>query len=160
MFRHNTQMENAYRFSRLDKNNPLSSCSEHPIVLEDNNWATCEHYVQARLLRSLAQAKKVEQMTTGEQAAAFAAPWYRRKVTDYKKLAPVLMTRALYTKIQMYEEVREALLAIDTPLIIESSQYDYFWGIGRDQRGENHLGKIWMNIREKLTTSETRQPEA
>lgn len=146
-------MESAYRFSRFDIDNPLSSCSRHPIVLEGKNWATCEHYVQANILRSQAQATHVEKLTSGEQAAAYAKPWYRPKVHDYKKLAPVLMTRAMYIKIQMYEEVKDALFAIESQLIVENSQYDYFWGIGRDQRGENHLGIVWMNIREKLISS-------
>lgn len=150
MFQHNTNMENAYRFSRFDLDNPLSSCSHHPILLEGHNWLTCEHYVQAKIVRSPADTRTIESMATGEQAVAYAKPWYRRKMKGHKLLAPVLMTRALYTKIQMYEEVKEALMATKERLILETSQYDYFWGIGRDQRGENHLGKIWMDIREKL----------
>ena len=63
------------------------------------------------------------------------------------------MTRALYTKVQMYEEVRQTLLATTDELMIETSLYDYYWGVGRDQRGENHLGKIWMEIREKIKGS-------
>ena len=63
------------------------------------------------------------------------------------------MTRALYTKVQMYEDVRNALLETRDNLIIETSQYDYFWGIGRDLRGHNHLGKIWMKIRDKINNS-------
>ncbi|NVK56087.1 MAG: NADAR family protein [Alteromonadaceae bacterium] len=154
MFQRNTQMENAYRFSRFDTINPLSSCSPHPIVLEEQNWLTCEHYVQAKILRSPAHAKSAASMASAELAIAYAKPWFRRKVNDYKKMAPILMTRALYTKIQMYDEVKQALLAVKEPLIVEGSQYDYFWGIGRDQRGENHLGKIWMNIRDKIQASD------
>lgn len=153
MFQPNTQMENAFRFSRFDIDNPLASCSLHPIVLEEHNWTTCEHYVQAKIVRSEADANKIDKLASGELAVSFAKPWYRWKVKDYKQLAPTLMTRACYTKIQMYDEVKEALLATEDKLIVETSQYDYFWGIGRDQRGENHLGKIWMNIRDKIKTS-------
>lgn len=155
MFQPNTQMENAYRFSRFDVDNLLASCSRHPIVLEDHNWTTCEHYVQASIVRAPADADIIDKFASGEQAVAYTKPWYRRKVKDYKKLAPTLMTRACYTKVQMYEEVREALLATEDKLIVEGSQYDYFWGIGRDQRGENHLGKVWMNIRDKLRGSQS-----
>jgi len=61
------------------------------------------------------------------------------------------MTRALYTKVQMYDEVKQALLDSTDELMIETSLYDYYWGVGRDQRGENQLGKIWMSIRKKIT---------
>lgn len=153
MFSANLAMEKAFQFSRFDLDNPLSTCSEHPILLEDQNWLTCEHYVQAKTLKNAQQASKVASLLSGEQAYVYGKAWYRGKIKDYKSMAPILMKRALYTKVQMYEEVREALLATDDKLIVETSQYDYFWGIGRDQRGLNHIGKAWMDIRDKLRHS-------
>lgn len=32
----------------------------------------------------------------------------------------------------------------------ETNNDDAFWGWGRDQKGENHLGKIWMALRAEL----------
>ncbi|GGF77525.1 NADAR family protein [Alteromonas lipolytica] len=150
MFTANLAMEKAYRFSRFDVKNPLAPCSEHPILLDNENWLTCEHYVHAKTLRNAQQATKVATLPTGEKACVYAKAWYRPKITDYKTTAPIMMKRALYTKVQMYDEVRQALLATEDKLIVETSQYDYFWGIGRDQRGLNHIGKAWMDIRDKL----------
>ena len=47
-------------------------------------------------------------------------------------------------------DVASALLDTGDQLIIENSAYQHFWGIGRDQRGENQLGNIWMDVRQKL----------
>lgn len=154
MFELNKDEETNYRFSRFDLDSPFSSCSEHPIFLDERNWSTCEHYVQANIVRSKAHAEIIDKLPTAEDAIKYAKPWYRSKIKDYRKLAPVLMTRALYTKVQMYREVKDALLATGDKKIIESSQYDYFWGIGRDLRGYNYLGKAWMNIREKLLSNQ------
>lgn len=151
MFEPDLTKENAYRFSRFDIEHPLSTCSHHPIVLEDKNWLTCEHYFQAKSVRSVSLAERIEKAPSGAEAFELAKPWWRWKVQDYKKLRKVLMTRALYTKVQMYDEVKEALLATTDELMIETSLYDYYWGVGRDQRGENQLGKIWMDIRKKIT---------
>ncbi|TPV59767.1 NADAR family protein [Aestuariibacter sp. GS-14] len=150
MFTANLAMEKACQFSRFDLANPLSTCSLHPILLEDKNWLTCEHYVQAKTLKKTQHADIAAAMPTGEKAYEYGKVWYRAKINDYPSTAPILMKRALYTKVQMYEEVREALLATEDRLIVETSQYDYFWGIGRDQRGLNHIGKAWMDIRDKL----------
>lgn len=150
MFQPNTKIEDAYSFSRFDVDNPLSTCSAHPILLEDNNWITCEHYLQVRTLRSKKHAAFIDKLATGAEAYEYGKSWYRFKIADYKKIAPVLMKRALYTKVQMYQEVKQALLDTEDSFIVESSQYDYFWGIGRDLRGLNHIGKAWMDIREKL----------
>jgi hypothetical protein len=75
---------------------------------------------------------------------------FRRKRRDWKKLREVLMTRAVYTKCRAHSEVAKALLATGDKPIIETSQYDYYWGYGRDRRGENIYGKVLMNVRAKL----------
>lgn len=35
-------------------------------------------------------------------------------------------------------------------LLVEASPYDSFWGAGRDGRGQNHLGKLLMELRADL----------
>ncbi len=153
MFQLGSKIENAVKISRSDLQAPLSSCSEHPIVLENQNWATCEHYVQTKCLRSDTHIPILDKLLTGAEVIKYAKPWYRFKIKNYQTHGPIFMTRALYTKVQMYDEVKQALLATEDKLIVETSQYDYFWGIGRDLRGHNHLGKAWMNIRDKLNQS-------
>lgn len=150
MFEPDLTKENAYRFSRFDIEHPLSTCSKHPIVLEDKNWMTCEHYYQSKIVRSSSLVEQIDKALTGQEAYELAKPWYRSKVKGWKKMRAVLMTRALYTKVQMYEDVKDELLSTNDELILETSLYDYYWGLGRDMRGENQMGKIWMDIREKL----------
>jgi hypothetical protein len=69
------------------------------------------------------------------------------------------MTRALYTQCHAYPDFAAALLATGDRPIVETAQYDYFWGVGRDQRGENHYGKVLMKLRDKLRAEQdsTRQ---
>ena len=61
------------------------------------------------------------------------------------------MTRAVYIKCRTHSEVSQALLATGKETLVESSQYDYFWGCGRDGRGNNAFGKVLMAVRDKLT---------
>ena len=61
-----------------------------------------------------------------------------------------MMTRAVYIKCRTHEEVAAALLATGDQQIVESSQYDYYWGCGRDGRGHNAFGKVLMAVRDKL----------
>lgn len=150
MFQHDLEKENAYRFSRFDGTHLLSTSSPHPIELEGKTWTTVEHYVQSQLARSEDYARRIRKAETAEEAHALGNSWFRRKRANWKSLRRVLMTRALYTKAQMYGAVREALLETGDELILEVSLYDYYWGIGRDQRGENMLGKVWMDVRSKL----------
>ena len=150
LFIHDTEKENALQLSRFDVAHPLSSCSPHPITLEEQSWLTCEHYFNAQLVTRESHFQQVISAPSGKAAHDFVHPWYRKKVKDWKKKRRVLMSRALYTKAQMYAEVREALLATGDRLILETSLYDHFWGVGRDLRGENMFGRVWMDIRKKL----------
>ena len=150
MFQPNLTYEEALRFSRFDIHSVFSTVSNHPIELEDTRWPTAEHYFQARTLRSSAAIERVTVAATGMDAYKIGSPWYRRKIDGFKTIRRTLMTRALYIKVQMYEEVRQALLDSGDQVIAESSLYDHYWGIARDGRGENMLGHIWMDIRAKL----------
>ena len=60
------------------------------------------------------------------------------------------MTRGVYIKCRAHAEVAEALLETGEQKIMESSQFDYYWGCGRDGRGHNAYGKVLMAVRDKL----------
>ena len=154
MFAHNTALENAFHFSRFDRQSPFSTVSDFPFLLDDIHWLTAEHYYQANKFKGLAYAKKIIQAVDGDHAYKLGNRWLKRKSDGWKDNRKLYMTRALYRRVMEYTEVKGALLATEDQLLIETSSYDYFWGIGRDQRGENTLGKVWMDIRQKLMTTE------
>jgi N-glycosidase YbiA len=57
-------------------------------------------------------------------------------------------------KFETHEEIRNILLSTGDEEIIEHTTYDYYWGYGTNGTGKNMLGKILMEIREKLRKSE------
>jgi ribA/ribD-fused uncharacterized protein len=60
------------------------------------------------------------------------------------------MTRGIYIKCRTHKEAADALLETGDQKIVESSQYDYYWGCGRDGRGHNTYGRVLMAVRDKL----------
>lgn len=150
MFEPNLTMEQANRFSRFDESHPLSTVSPHGFELESQYWPTAEHYYQTHKYEGLPLAEKILAANSGGDAHTLGNQWFKRKVKGWKKNRQVWMTRALYRKTLEYSDIKDALMATGDDLLIETSLYDHFWGIGRDQRGENMLGKIWMDIRSKI----------
>jgi ribA/ribD-fused uncharacterized protein len=154
MFPHDTTLEEAVQFSRFDKDSPFATISDHPFLLDEVQWKTAEHYYQACKFKGLAYAEKIILAEDGQQAYDLGNRWLTRKTRGWKDQRQLYMTRALFRKVKEYPEVAEALLATGDSLIIETAQYDYYWGTGRDQRGKNMLGKVWMDIRRKLMSEE------
>ncbi|WP_317928779.1 NADAR family protein [Halioxenophilus sp. WMMB6] len=151
MFKHDLRLEQVYSFSRLDENNPLSTVSPHGFQLEDRYWPTVEHYYQSNKFAKPVIVQEILDAENGVAAYKLGNRWWKfGRHKDWKQKRRVRMTRALYTKVQVHQEVKNALMDTGDERIVETSLYDPYWGIGRDQRGENMLGQIWMDIRAKL----------
>lgn len=144
-------LDDALRFSRFDDAHPLSTVSPHGFVVEGSAWATAEHYYQAQ--------KFSHKPDYSAQIAAAAKPlaayrlgnrWWLRKRPDFKQVRRTLMTRAVFCKAQQNPEIARFLLATGTQKLVETSLYDHYWGIGRDLRGGNVLGEVWMDVRRRL----------
>ncbi len=149
MFAPNLDNEQALRFSRFDKEHLLAT-SARSIYLDDQEWPSAEHYVHAMLAGSDELVQRTLQAPTAQAAYDLNKPWYRRKKRGWKNLRRVYLTRALYTLVQMHPEVKQYLLDTGEEYLAETSLYDHFWGVGRDWRGENMVGKVWMDVRAKL----------
>lgn len=153
MLEHDPTLENAIRFSRFDEASFLSTVSGHPFELEDYRWSTAEHYYQAHKFEGMGYMREVLAATTGHEAFKCGNKRFKRKVSGWKDRRRVWMTRALYRITVEYPSIKQSLLETNDALLIETSLYDHYWGIGRDQRGENTLGKVWMDIRQKVKLS-------
>ena len=149
------ELVGAIFISRTDPDEPFGSDSAHPIELEGKTWPTVEHYFQAMQFESEALQQKILQLTSAHQCRRFSKWrfWQRRK--DWQQRRQVLMTRAVYTKCKMYPHIAKLLLDTEQATLVESSNYDYFWGCGRDRRGDNTYGKVLMNVRAKLLAEQS-----
>ena len=142
--------ENAIYLSRANVMEDLGTFSKHSFQLEDKIWPSVEHYYQAMKFENDAQQEKVRLADNPKQARKLGRTRFKRIRKDWRKVKVVYMTRAVYTKCKTYPEIAEKLVATDGQKLVENSQYDYFWGCGRDRRGENHYGVVLMNVRKKL----------
>jgi predicted NAD-dependent protein-ADP-ribosyltransferase YbiA (DUF1768 family) len=68
------------------------------------------------------------------------------------------MERLQRLKVEQHEDVRKALLdSGDMPIIkhiTTGPPGDGFWDDGEDGKGLNHVGRIWMQLREELSKSQ------
>jgi ribA/ribD-fused uncharacterized protein len=138
--------------SRSDESSLLSSHSRHGITLDDEDWPTVEHYVQAMKFTDPAQRTAIRETATPAEARKLAEAHPRAVRKDWKKIRQTIMTRGLYIKCRTHPEVAKALLMTRMQKLVERSMYDYYWGCGRDGRGHNTYGKVLMAVRKRLET--------
>ena len=137
--------------SRVDVTNDFGTFSHHSFTLEEREWPSIEHYYQAMKFADPDYQDKIRQAAHPKRARKLGRSRWQKRRSDWRNLKVTYMTRAVYTKCRTYPHIAEALLATGDKTLIESSNYDYFWGCGRDRRGENMYGKVLMNVREKLS---------
>ena len=140
-----------YYLSRSDVNHPLSSFSKYGFELDGTTWPSSEHYYQAMKFEDEEQREAIRLADHPNKAEKLAEANKRYIRKDWQKVREVVMTRATYIKCRTHKVVAAALLETGERKIIETSQYDYYWGCGRDGRGHNTFGKVLMAVREKIS---------
>lgn len=69
---------------------------------------------------------------------------------DWDAVKVEKMRLIIHAKADQHEYVRRKLLATGDRLLVEGSWRDDFWGAGADGKGQNMLGKLWMELRSEL----------
>ncbi|MES9991627.1 MAG: NADAR family protein [Candidatus Thiodiazotropha sp.] len=136
--------------SRTDPLDLLSSYSKHGFELDDDSWPSVEHYYQGMKFKPGELRNAIRDADHPAKAQKLAEKNKKQIRSDWKSVKETIMTRGIYIKCRTHREIANALLATKEQMIIENSQFDYFWGCGRDGRGHNTFGKILMAVRSKL----------
>lgn len=142
-------------FSRSDVHQQWGNFSHHNFVLEGEEWPSVEHYYQAMKFDDPEYQARIRQADHPKKARKLGRNRLKKRRKDWRQLKTTVMTRGVYTKCRTYPEIAQALIATGSARLIENSNYDYFWGCGRDRRGANRYGEVLMNVRDKLNQEKT-----
>ena len=111
-------------------------------------WPTAEHLFQAQKTASIEWQERIRRAGTPGQAkrlgrkAPLRGDWERHKLAD--------MAWILRLKFTQHPDLRARLLATGEEELIEGNTWnDRFWGICNGV-GENHLGRLLMELRSEL----------
>lgn len=117
-------------------------------------WPTVEHAYQAskvldsevdliELIHSAKSPYEAKELTHKTENLSKIKPnWQAVKVNCMKEL--------LYAKINQHAYVKKKLLETGEETIVEDSPVDSFWGRGSDWKGQNVIGKLWMELQDEI----------
>lgn len=129
----------------------LSNFYHAPFELGGKKYPTVEHYYQSRKTLNPHYAEKIISAPTPALARKLGRKCPLRP--DWERIKVKVMEDAVRAKFTQNPHLKEKLLATGDAELVEFSSWDRFWGVDRNGRGQNQLGKILMKIREELRES-------
>jgi ribA/ribD-fused uncharacterized protein len=147
----------------------LSNYHEAAIVVDGETWRSTEFYYQAQKSDDAEYREAIRNATSADHAKGIGSDprrsrksrkrsWFNGRLDkmrpDWNDVKLDVMRRAVAAKFGQNPNLQAQLLATGDAEIIEDSNFDDFWGLGRDGAGTNWMGRVLMQLREELRRSE------
>lgn len=131
----------------------FSNFASYPIEINGKTWPTSEHYFQAQKFAGQPDEEEIRLADSPMKAAKMG--WDRKRPLrkDWEIVKDDIMRKALYAKFTQHIDLQTKLLTTGDAIITEHTKNDFYWGDGGDGSGKNMLGKLLMELREKLRES-------
>ncbi len=126
----------------------LSNFFPATVTYEGVQYPTTEHAYQATKIVDPMTKLQIQHCQSPSFAKALARKSRAREEWHLVKLQ--VMEELLRQKFTRHERLKRMLLDTGESLLVEGNNWgDVFWGVSRG-RGDNHLGRLLMKIREEL----------
>lgn len=115
----------------------------------NRDWMTAEHAYQAAKFDDVIIKNKIRDARSARDAKMIAKKYPDKVRPNWPEIKLGIMEEVVRAKVAQHPHLAEKLLETSDAEIIENSPNDNFWGCGADGNGKNHLGRIWMKLREE-----------
>ena len=132
---------------------PLDNFSSFGLIMNDLYFPTSEHAFQYLKFvdTNIEIAEKIRNSLSPDEARTIAHENKMYRPSNWSDLKYDKMEKVLRLKVDQNPRVKEVLLNTKDLMIAECCiDEDTDWGIDNNNQGENHLGNIWMKIREDI----------
>ena len=115
-------------------------------------WATSEHAYQAAKFFGTDKeiVERIKMAKSAHDAQKITSENRDKRLKNWDEIKVGVMKEILRNKIKQHSYVLKKLLQSGNREIVEDSWRDNQWGWGEDKKGQNLLGKIWMELRQEF----------
>ena len=114
---------------------------------------TSEHAYHTEKFEDESIKEKIRNAKSAHDAFYTAKEYKELYRKDWDDIKLSVMKQILHAKVEQHPYVKKKLLDSGEREIIENSWRDDFWGWGPNKDGANHLGKLWMEVRQEIINS-------
>ncbi len=130
----------------------LDNFSSFGLVHQGVYYQTVEHAYQALGFKATAPElyEKIKNAFSAHEAQRIAYENKSLRQKDWDTIKLSIMKTLLREKLEQNPYVKKKLLQTEDYIIVEDSPKDAFWGWSNNRKGENNLGKLWMQLRNEI----------
>ena len=127
----------------------FSNFSSFSIMWKDNFCLTSEHAYHTEKFEDDNIKELIRKTTSAHDSQKVSHEHKDKYRKDWNTVKLGVMKEILIEKVRQHSYVKKKLLESGDRILIEDSWRDDFWGWGPNKDGANHLGKLWMEVREE-----------
>ncbi len=128
----------------------LANYSLHGFTKNGIYYKTVEHYYQSEKFENLKIKEKVINAETPKIASNIGRDRNNIRVANFKKIKNKVMYDGILEKFRQNRDIAYKLIETRNEPIAEATIDEYYWGIGKDKSGENHIGHILEEVRQRI----------
>lgn len=132
----------------------FSPYSAHAIEIDGVVYPTVEHAYQCKRYIDPAIIEEVRSARSPMLAWKISATHKHNTVADFAERKLEIMKDLMRIKVAQHADVRQALIDSKDLNIVKhittAPPGDGFWDDGEDGTGLNHMGRMWMEIRDEI----------
>lgn len=132
------------------KYHAFSNFSSFMVMYEDYLWPTAEYAYQASKFDDVVIINEIKSARSSYDTFQIARKYPDKVRKDWMEVNLGIMKKIVREKLNQHSYIKQKLIETGQMEIIENSPTDAFWGWGPNKDGQNHLGKIWMELRDEI----------
>jgi len=135
----------------------FSNFSAFAVYWKGKLYPTSEHAYHAEKFEDEHLKEQIRSALSAHDTLKLAHEHRDKYRTDWDNVKLNVMKEILRAKTNQHPYVMKKLLKSGNRELIEDSWRDPYWGWGPNKDGENHLGKLWMELRDELKNSANKE---
>lgn len=116
-------------------------------------WMTSEHAYHSEKFEDSELLEQLQDTRSAHDSMRLAYANRDKYRKDWDNVKLEIMKKILKAKVQQHPYVKKKLLESGDKELVENSWRDLYWGWGPNKDGENHLGKLWMEVRDEVRSN-------
>lgn len=128
----------------------LANYSNHGFVKNGVFYKTVEHYYQSEKYNDPIIKTQIINAATPKIASNIGRDRNNTRKSGFREIKDQVMFDGILEKFRQNRDIAYKLIATGNESIAEATVDEYYWGIGKDKSGENHIGKIIEHVRSQL----------